>query len=344
MQNFRWLVRTVLVVLAVGAASPAVAQSLTEVKVALAWLRNGQYSALMVADAKGYFAEAGLKLRLLDGGPGKNPVPTVGVGQADFGVVGGSNIFLARVAPDPVDIIAIGAFTQQLPYAFITLANPSDPDPQPKDLEGKTVGMQADGEIFLKAIAGKNGLDLKKIKIEIVMATAEPLLVGKVDYFTGMLHNQTYQIEQTIGQPGTPGRLQGKVWKAIRLADHGAPFYADVLFTTRTKLRNDPELVRRFSRAVARGLQFVLENPEETVKIVDTYPEQIERADKLAWRFKVQNPLSVSTDTNAHGLLWMEPKVWADTMAYYKEYGQIPRVVPTAELMTNDFNPAIRSK
>lgn len=344
MRNIPWILRTGLVVLAVMTATPSLAQSLTEVKVALAWLRNGQYGALMVADAKGYFAEVGLKLRLLDGGPGKNPVPAVGVGQADFGVVGGSNVLLARLAPDPVDIVAIGALTQQIPYAFITLGNPSDPDPTPKDMEGKTVGMQADGEIFLKAIAAKNGVDLKKIKIEVVMATAEPLLVGKVDYFTGMLHNQTYQIEQTIASAGRPARLQGKVWKAIKLADYGAPFYADVLFTTNAKLRNDPDLVRRFSRAVARGLQFVIENPDETVKIVDAYPEQIERADKLAWRYKIQNPLSVSAETKEHGLLWMSPKIWDDTMAYYKEYGQIPRVVPATDLITNAYNPAIRSK
>ena len=71
--------------------------------------------------------------------------------------------------------------------------------------------------------------------------------------------------------------------------------------------------------------------------------EQIEDLAKLAWRLKVQNPLAISTDTEAHGLLWMDPAVWDANMAFYKEYGQIPRVVPAGEVMTNAFNPGIKS-
>jgi hypothetical protein len=35
----------------------------------------------------------------------------------------------------------------------------------------------------------------------------------------------------------------------------------------------------------------------------------------------------------------MNPRVWEQTMEFYKEYDQIPRVVPVAEMMTNDFIP-----
>ena len=82
---------------------------------------------------------------------------------------------------------------------------------------------------------------------------------------------------------------------------------------------------------------------QKAVKLVDAYPQQIERADKLAWRMKVQNPLNQSADTKARGLLWMDPKVWDDTMAFYKEYDQIKSVAPAAEMMTNAFNPGIKA-
>ena len=91
----------------------------------------------MVADAKGYFADEGIKHRILDGGPGKNPVPIVGAGQADFGITaGGNSVFQARLAPDPIDVWAIGTLLQIGPYSYITLANPGDPEPVPKDIEG----------------------------------------------------------------------------------------------------------------------------------------------------------------------------------------------------------------
>ncbi len=329
---------------ALAALGTAHAQAPTEeVKIALSWLRNGQYAALMVADAKGYFAEEGIKITLVDGGPGKNPIPSVGVGQAQFGVIGSSHVFLARLAPSPVDVVAIGALIQDLPYAFIKVGNPGDPDPTPKDLEGKRVGIQSDGEIFLKAIAKRNNVDLSKVKIETVLANAEPLMIGKVDYFTGMLHNQTYQIEQEAAKPDAPASIKGKTWKALRFTQYGTPSYGDVLFTTGKMVKEKPDLVRKVTRAIAKGMKFTLENPAESVKLVDAYPQQIERADKLAWRMKMQATLSTSADTKANGLLWMNPKIWEGAMAFYKEYDQIKAVLPASDVMTNAFNTGVKS-
>ena len=129
-------------------------------------------------------------------------------------------------------MIAVGTLLQVGPYSYITLANPSDPDPKPKDLEGKTLGMQADGDFFLQAFAKQNSVDLSKVKVEIVQANAEPLLVGKVDFFTGWITNQTYQIDQEIAKPDAPPNLKGKAWKAMRYADYGVLSYSDVLFAT----------------------------------------------------------------------------------------------------------------
>lgn len=329
--------------LGLGGLSAAQAQAPEEIKIALSWLRNGQYAALMVADAKGYFAEEGLKVSFIDGGPGKNPIPTVAVGQAQFGVMSSSFIFSARVAPSPVDVVAIGSLIQELPYAYITLGNANDPEPTPKDLEGKRVGIQADGDMFLKALAKRNNIDLSKVKVETVLANAEPLLIGKVDYFTGHLHNQTYQVELEAAKADAPAHLKGKTWKALRFSKYGVLSYGDTLFTTGKTVKERPDLVRKFMRATAKGLKFTIDNPAEAVKLVDAYPQQIERADKLAWRLKVQNPLNQSAETKANGLLWMNPKVWDESMAFYKEFDQIKSVVPAAEVMTNAFNPGIKA-
>jgi NitT/TauT family transport system substrate-binding protein len=314
-----------------------------EVKTQLGWLRNGEFAPVLVADARGFFAEEGIKHRILDGGPGKSAVPLVGAGHAQFGITAGGNaVFQARLAPDPVDVIAVGTLLQRGPYAYITLADRGAPEPRPRDLEGKTVGLQADGEIFLQALARKHGLDLKKIKVEVVQANAEPLLVGKVDFFTGWITNQTYQIEQETAKPDAPARIRGKVWKAISFAEYGVLSYSDVVFTTGKLIRESPDLVRRYLRALARGMQYILDHPEETVRIVAAYPEQVEKAEKLAWRWKIQNALFVSDDTKRNGLLWMNPKVWDGMMAFYREYERIPRVIPAAEMMTNDLLPGIR--
>ena len=87
-------------------------------------------------------------------------------------------------------------------------------------------------------------------------------------------------------------------------------------------------------------MQFILDNPDESAKMVASYPEQIEPIEKLVWRWKIQNALFVSDDTKQNGLLWMNPKKWDEMMAFYKEYDQIPKTIPAAEMMTNEFIPS----
>ena len=91
----------------------------------LGWLRNGEYAPIMLAEAKGYFKEEGIDHKIVDGGPGKNPIPIVAVGQAQFGIAtNGMTVVTARLAKDPVDIVAIGTLFQQAPSSYIAVTAP----------------------------------------------------------------------------------------------------------------------------------------------------------------------------------------------------------------------------
>ncbi|MEI6204033.1 MAG: ABC transporter substrate-binding protein, partial [Enhydrobacter sp.] len=86
----------------------------------LGWLRNGEYAPIMIAEAKGFFKAEGIDHKIVDGGPGKNPIPIVAVGQAQFGLAtNGMSIVTARLANDPVDVVAVGTLFQQGPTAYI---------------------------------------------------------------------------------------------------------------------------------------------------------------------------------------------------------------------------------
>ena len=92
MASYRALLALVLVLLvAPGWVAPPPAAAQAEVRTQLGWLRNGEFAPVMVAEAKGFFAEEGIRHRIMDGGPGKNPVPIVGAGQATFGITAGGN-------------------------------------------------------------------------------------------------------------------------------------------------------------------------------------------------------------------------------------------------------------
>jgi len=304
----------------------------------LGWLRNGEYAPIMMAEAKGYFKDEGIDHKIVDGGPGKNPIPIVAVGQAQFGLAAnGMTIITARLAKDPVDVVAIGTEFQQAPTGYLTITDPGAPKPKPKDMEGKTLGTQVGTEFLFKAFAKANGIDESKVKVVPAQATVEPLMVGKMDYFLGWIVNQTYQIEQEAAKPDAPPTIKGKTWQALRLADLGIRTYTDVIFTSGDTLKKNPELVKRYLRAVQKGMQFVIDHPDEAVEILSKFPGQAEDAKKLAWRFKIQNALFQSDYSKQHGLLTMDPTVWTAMIGFLKDGEQIPKTIPASEVATNEF-------
>ena len=335
----RLLAAVLAAALLTGAPLGAHAQQMHAVT-QLGWLRIGEYGPIMIAEAKGFFKEEGIDHKTVDGGPGKNPIPIVAVGQAQFGLAtNGMSIVTARLAKDPVDVVAVGTLFQQAPTAYISIGAADAPAPKPKDMEGKTVGVQAGTEFTFHAFTRKNGVDESKLKLTIVQGTAEPLMVGQIDFFLGWVVNQTFQIEQESAKPDAPAAVKGKTWKAMRFAEYGIPLYTDVIFTSGDTLKKNPELVRRYLKAVQRGMQFEIDHPDEAVEILAKFPGQIEDATKLAWRFKLQNPLFQSEDSKKNGLLWMNPSIWDQMIGFLKEGDQISKVVPASEVMTDEFLP-----
>lgn len=315
----------------------ASAQQMTAVS-QLGWLRNGEYAPVMIAEAKGYFKEEGIDHKIVDGGPGKNPIPIVAVGQAQFGyAANGMTIITARLAKDPVDVVAIGTLFQQAPTAYLSIAEPNAPQPKPRDMEGKTLGTQAGTEFMFQAFAKRNNIDPAKVKVVTAQATAEPLMVGKIDYFLGWMVNQTYQIEQEAAKPDAPPSVKGKAWRALRIGQWGIPTYTDVIFTSADVIKKNPELVRHYLKAVQKGMQFCIDHPDEAVEILAKFPGQTEDAKKLAWRFKLQNELYQSELSKSKGPLVMDPDVWGQMITFLKEGDQIPKSVPASEVMTNDY-------
>jgi NitT/TauT family transport system substrate-binding protein len=330
--------RLAIVLAAAGLfAIDATAQQMTAVT-QLGWLRNGEYAPIVMADAKGYFKEEGIDHKIVDGGPGKNPIPIVAVGQAQFGLAtNGMFLVSARLAKDPVDVVAIGTLFQQAPTSYISIADPGAPQTKPKDMEGKTVGVQAGTEFMFHAFAKKNGIDESKVKLVTAQATAEPLMAGKMDFFLAWIVNQTYQVELEAAKADAPPTVKGKTWRALRMSEWGIGSYTDVIFASSDTLKKNPELVRRYLKAVQRGMQYVIDHPEESAEFLAKVPGQVEDQKKLAWRFKIQNPLFQSEDSKKNGLLWMNPAIWDQMVGFLKEGDQIPKVIPASEVMTNEF-------
>ena len=90
------------------------------VVVQLDWVHGSDFAGFYAADQKGMFAEEGLAVSFLTGGPGSDPVTSVLEGRAQLGTASASHLLLTRAQGKPVRTVA--CIFQRSPCAFATLA------------------------------------------------------------------------------------------------------------------------------------------------------------------------------------------------------------------------------
>jgi NitT/TauT family transport system substrate-binding protein len=122
----------------------------------------------------------------------------------------------------------------------------------------------------------------------------------------------------------------------LRLWDLGIRMYAYVYFTTDQVLRDRRDLIGRFVAASAKGWMYAREHPDETVDVVIRRTSGLDRTLELkTWNNQIGYLTSIITKQRGWG--YMDPRVWADLIDTYKALDQIPRLVSTDEIMTNEF-------
>jgi NitT/TauT family transport system substrate-binding protein len=119
------------------------AQSLIPVNFQSKWFPQAQFAGYFVAQDKGFYAEEGLDVTVLDGG-NVNPTVAVASGNADFGTDWVANILTQRDQDLPVTLIA--QMYQASGYRLVALK--ASGIEEIADLAGRKVGVWAFGNEF----------------------------------------------------------------------------------------------------------------------------------------------------------------------------------------------------
>src|SRR5256885_20536 len=143
----------------------------------------GREAFAWVADAKGYFRDAGIQVTIVPGAAGDENLKKIAGGVAQFGVIdySGAVIRAGRAAFDPFRLVA--ALNNQTLIAIMSLVGRGIMIPA--DLRGKTIA-QAEGAVIKTLFPGYAklaGLDPKAVRWVEVAATGLPALLasGQVD-------------------------------------------------------------------------------------------------------------------------------------------------------------------
>ncbi|MEZ4608590.1 MAG: ABC transporter substrate-binding protein [Deinococcales bacterium] len=174
------------------------AQDLVDVVFQSKWFPQAQFAGYFVAQEKGFYAEEGLNVTILDGG-NVNPTVQVASGNADFGTDWIANMLIQR--EQGLNVVQIAQVFQDSGYRMVALADSGIESFA--DMAGRKVGVWAFGNEFVaQAVFTVEGLSsnldasVTDPDVETVVYAFDPSLVfpNEVDVASAMIYNELDQI------------------------------------------------------------------------------------------------------------------------------------------------------
>ncbi len=325
----------------VALLSGALAQAADNVSVQLDYVVRANHAMFFVGQEKGFFAQNGINVTAVRKGTGStDAVRLVANGNAEFGFADLPTLMVARARQVPV--IALAAVNQRSPLAVISL-KAKNPLSKPADLRPLNIGVHPSGStyVFLKAFFAANNMVLADVKQSTVSPPYESLLMlGRVDAVPGYIDAEVPELEAKTGGPGSLSILLG--------ADYGYKAYGSGLVASEKTIAEKPELVQRFVKAYLQAFQYVIDNPQDAVKIVvKMNPEYAAKADTLAKQLDADiKQTFFSENTKARGIGAISAQQWKETAETLINQGVLPKDASTTAGFDMRFldaaNPARR--
>lgn len=293
----RWLAIVLLCGLLVGCNTAAPSKDgatdgqRTRVTLALNWFPEAEHGGFYAAQAAGYFADEGLDVEIIAGGPNVPVLQNVARGDAMFGVAVADQVLLARA--QDARVVALLAPLQDSPRCI--LVHEESGITQLDELKDVTLAMRQ-GIAFSEWL--KRKVPLSGVKIVPYSGNVAQFLLDKSYAQQGYVFSEPFVAQQ-----------QGAKVRALMLSDLDYNPYTSLLFTREKLIADDPELVRKMTRACQRGWQTYLQDPQPANDLIrQANPEM--SAEALAYGAAALQPLCLPGDAAAETLGQMTLERW----------------------------------
>ena len=289
------------------AQEDAEAQDLIAVSIRLPWFAGSQFAGSYVAQEKGFFADEGLDVTINPGGFDVNSITLVAAGTDTFGLHDTNSLVFASV--EEIPLVTVATFLQKHPGAIMALA--SSGFETLDDLVGARIGFQEGGPWMLtQAMLVKNGIDPDSLEQQTIGFDLTPLFEGQIDLQTVFATTEpiiadSQGIETTVFVP----------------YDYGVETSANALFTSKGYFEENPDVVCSMVRAMARGWEYVFENPDEAA---GSWSRSTRTTS--TWRCSGRSIAAMdgavrTPDALENGIGSMTPERWQTTVDVLREFG-----------------------
>lgn len=233
-------------------------QTPEKITIVLDWVPNTNHTGLFVAKDKGYFAEEGLEVEIVQPAEDSSSA-IVGAGRAEFGIYFQPNMVKRLLKDTP--ITAVAAILQHNTGGIMSLAEKGIKSP--KDMAGKRYSTWEDpiDDATIQFLVEKDGGKWAEVQ----------LIPGESTSATNALQLNLFDsIFVFQGWDYVHSQIQNVDTDFFLLTDYEPTFdyYTPVIIANDTFLAEKPEVAKRALRAIKKGYEFAVEDPAAAAEIL----------------------------------------------------------------------------
>jgi len=251
--------------LAVAVSSAFAAHAQTPIKLILNWKYEGPQGMFFLAQDRGYFKQEGLDVTFDQGNGSGAAVPQVANGAYDMGF-GDINALIELAAKKPEDA-PVGVYMLYNRPPFTVAVKTDSPINSPADFPGHKLGGSAnDGALKLfPALCATTKIDCSKVEIVNMQPNLreQMLMQGQVDAVFGYVNTIRFSAKLTGIDPD-------KQLRFIKYDAYGMDLYSNAIIVSRKFVKEHPEAVKGFLKALNHGIKDAIANPQAAIDAVVT--------------------------------------------------------------------------
>ena len=235
-------------------------KDLEKITFCLDWTPNTNHTGLYVAQAQGYYEEAGLDVEIVQP-PEDGAALMCAAGQAQFAIEAQDTMAASLALDDPLGITAVAAVMQHNTSGIISRAG--DGIDTPAGLTGKTYSTwESPIELaMLENVVNGDGGDFSQVTLIPNDITDEPAALAA---------HQTDAIWVFEGWGYINSEVEGVDCDYFNFSDVNPVFdyYTPVIIANNDYLESNPGQAKAFMEATAKGYEYAAEHPEEAADML----------------------------------------------------------------------------